>query len=116
MEGHTSQVLSRLFNVGGDRLISSSANNTIRIWDMATGNCTTLLQEHRNWVWFLAQNLDSSILFSRSQDETIQVWQLETGSGLKTLRCSRPYEGTIITGVRGVTEAEEVTLQALGTI
>jgi WD40 repeat protein len=56
------------------------------------------------------------MLLSSSQDETIRVWSLETGTYLKTLRCLRPYEETVITGTTGLTEAQKVTLEALGAI
>ncbi|XHX79991.1 MAG: NB-ARC domain-containing protein [Stenomitos frigidus ULC029] len=114
--GHTSQVLSLLFSADGDRLTSSSADKTIRFWNVATGDCTAILQEHQHWVWSLAQAQDAALLLSCSQDETIKVWHLEAGTHLRTLRCPRPYEGTIITGITGLTEAQTVTLQALGAI
>lgn len=114
--GHTSQVLSLLFDTNGESLISSSADRTIRIWDLTTGDCRAILQGHQNWIWSMAQTLDDHVLLSSSQDETIKVWNLETGLLLQTLRCPRPYEGTIITGATGLTEAQEVSLQALGAI
>jgi WD40 repeat protein len=116
LEGHTSQVLSLLFSADGDRLISSSADKTIRIWAVATGDCTATLQQHQHWVWSLAQNLNDGMLLSSSQDETVKAWNLETEDCLITLRCPRPYEGTLITGTTGLTEAQKVTLQALGAV
>jgi len=113
-EGHTSQVLSLLFNADGTRLMSSSADKTIRVWNMTTGDCIAILQQHQHWVWSLTQDLNHGILLSSSQDETIKVWNLETEACVKTLRCPRPYEGTMITGATGLTEAQRVTLQALG--
>jgi WD40 repeat protein len=115
-EGHTSQVLSLLFNANGSTLTSSSADKTIRIWNVATGNCTAILQGHQNWAWSLTQDLNDGVLLSSSQDESIKVWNLETVTHLKTLRCPRPYEGTTISGAAGLTEAQKVTLQALGAL
>ena len=114
VEGHTSQVLALLFSPDGDRLISSSADQTIRLWNLTTGDCTAMLQDHRHWVWSLAQHDD--VLLSSSQDETIKTWQLTTGTHLKTLCCPRPYEGSIITNAIGLTDAQTVTLNALGAI
>lgn len=114
--GHTSQVLSLLFSADGEQLISSSADRTIRIWTLATGECLATLQGHQHWIWSLAQfNRDRSLL-SSSQDETIRVWNLETGTCLNQLRCPRPYEGTAIADATGLTEAQRVTLRALGAI
>jgi WD40 repeat protein len=116
LEGHTSQVLSLLFCADGKRLISSSADKTIRIWDITTGSCTAVLPHHQHWVWSLTQTRNSEILLSSSQDETIRAWNIENGNCIKTLRCPRPYEGANMTSATGLTDAQKVTLQALGAI
>ncbi len=115
-EGHTSQVLSLLFSANGTRLISSSADKTIRVWDLMTGDCRTNLQGHQNWVWSLVQPFGEEILLSSSQDGTVQAWDLKSGTHLKTLRCPRLYERAMIARATGLTEAQKVTLQALGAI
>jgi WD40 repeat protein len=118
--GHTNQVISLLFSANGNQLISSSADKTIRIWNLKTGECTDILEQHQHWVWSLAQVLDhgkdEGFLLSSSQDETIKIWNLQDRSHLKTLRCPLPYEKSIITNTTGLTEAQKMTLQALGAI
>jgi len=78
--------------------------------------CTAVLQSHQSWVWSLVQSPNHGVLLSGSQDETIQAWNLETGTRLKTLRCPRPYEDMMIANTTGLTEAQKVTLKALGAI
>ena len=46
----------------------------------------------------------------------IRIWDLESGEHLRTLRRDRPYERLNITGIRGLTEAQKDSLQALGAI
>jgi WD40 repeat protein len=116
LKGHSSQVLSIRFSPSGDQLISSSADKTIRIWNVTTGDCSAILQAHQHWVWSLTQHPNDGILLSSSQDETVKVWSVKTGTELKTLRCSRPYEEMVIAGATGLTEAQTITLQALGAI
>ena len=48
--------------------------------------------------------------------EAIMIWDLESGEHLQTLRRDRPYERLNITGIRGLTEAQKASLQALGAI
>ena len=55
-------------------------------------------------------------LLSVNQNQAIKLWDIATGECLNTLRGDRPYEGINITGVTGITAAQEATLQALGTI
>ncbi len=111
--GHTSHILSLLFSADGKTLTSSSADKTIRTWNIEMG-CTAVLQSHQNWVWSLVHSPNHGILLSGSQDETIQAWSLEAGTRLKTLRCPRPYEGMMIADTIGLTEAQKITLTALG--
>ncbi|PZV11636.1 MAG: hypothetical protein DCF22_14055 [Leptolyngbya sp.] len=115
-EGHTSPVVSLLFSGDGNSVISGSADKTIRLWAVITGDCTAILQQHQHWVWSLVQTSNHGVLLSGSQDETIQAWNLETVTHLKTLRCPRPYENMMIADTTGLTEAQQVTLQALGAI
>jgi WD40 repeat protein len=74
------------------------------------------LQGHTHWVGAVAFDPSGKILASGSDDETIKLWDVNTGECFKTLRSSRPYEGMKITGVKGLTEAQQATLRALGAI
>ena len=121
--GHTSQIVCILFTADHSRMISSSSDvydglrlRTVKIWHLATGDCITTLKNHQNWVWSLSLSPDEQTLLSGSQDETINCWDIATGKRWTTLRPSRSYEGTIITEVKGLTEAEMSTLQALGAV
>ena len=46
----------------------------------------------------------------------MMLWDLHSGKHLQTLRRDRPYERLNIRGIRGLTEAQKATLQALGAI
>jgi WD40 repeat protein len=59
---------------------------------------------------------DGSLLASASGDETIKCWDLKTHTPVKTLRCERPYENMNIAGVKGLTEAQIMTLKTLGAV
>jgi WD40 repeat protein len=56
------------------------------------------------------------LLASSGSDGTIRVWDLESAELRQTLRRDRPYERLNITGIRGLTEAQKASLQALGAI
>ncbi|MBD2386262.1 NB-ARC domain-containing protein [Cylindrospermum sp. FACHB-282] len=112
--GHASQVLCILFTTDGSQMISSSSDRTIKIWNVDSGDCLTTLQNHLHWVWSLNLSPDAQNLLSGSWDETINCWDMTTGESRQTLRPARPYEGMMINGVTGLTEAEVATLKALG--
>jgi hypothetical protein len=51
---------------------------------------------------------------SSGDDRAIRLWDLESGQALGTLRRDRPYERLNITGIRGLTDAQQASLRALG--
>ena len=103
-------------------LASGSHDQTIKLWDINTGQTLRTLQGHTGWIWSVAfspignQGGLEGILASSSQDGTIKVWDTSTGECLKTLRIARPYEGMNITGARSLTLATIATLKALGAV
>ena len=116
LSGHSHPVVSLVFTPNGDRLISGSSDRTIKIWDVLTGNCLETLQGHSHWVASLALSQDAKMLISGSWDETIRCWDIATGECWQTLRSLLPYKGMIIDDVINLTEAEIISLKALGAI
>ncbi|ODV89817.1 hypothetical protein CANCADRAFT_28039 [Tortispora caseinolytica NRRL Y-17796] len=63
-------------------IITSSLDNTIRIFDIRTGRCVRAMMGHIEGVWAL--DVDSFRVLSGSQDSTAKVWDLQTGLCLRT--------------------------------
>ena len=61
------------------RLASGSSDNTIRLWDPATGACVALFEGHHDGVNALAV-LGDGRLASGSYDKTIRLWDPATGA------------------------------------
>lgn len=123
LQGHASWVNSLAYSLDGHILASSGLDGTVRLWDVHEGQCLRVLQEHTRWVLSVAFTTGerfspdlSQVLASSSDDQTIRFWNIEKGECLKILRSERPYEGMNITGAVGLTEAQKVTLKALGAV
>jgi hypothetical protein len=70
----------------GRRAVSGSDDETLRAWDLETGQTLTTLQGHTNWVSAVAITPDDRRAVSGSWDKTLRVWDLETGQTLTTLQ------------------------------
>jgi WD40 repeat protein len=116
MAEHSDSIWMIAWSPNGEILASSSQDCTVRLWDSKTGRCLRTLLGHTALVKPLVWHPSEPILASDSFDETVKLWDAQTGECLKTLRGDRPYEGMNITGVTGITNAQKLTLQALGAI
>jgi hypothetical protein len=81
LAGHGNAVLSCVVFDG--KLFSGSADHTIKVWDLKTGQCTATLIGHGGLVGPLV--VFDGELFSASADRTIKVWDLKTGQCTATL-------------------------------
>ena len=79
LTGHEGDVLSVALD--GQRIVSGSSDNTIKVWDLETGALLHTLTGHEGSVLSVA--LDGQRIVSGSQDNTVKVWDLETGAELQ---------------------------------
>jgi len=84
LAGH-SVVGSVTFSADGTRLASASEDNTIRVWDVATGEETATLTGHSQGIQSVVFSPDGTRLASAGWDETIKLWELATGKEIATL-------------------------------
>ncbi|RLB09987.1 MAG: hypothetical protein DRG27_03795, partial [Deltaproteobacteria bacterium] len=84
-------VFSVAFSPNGEFLASGSSDGTIRLWDVKTGECIRVLEEHITIVESLAFSSDGKLLASGSQDKTVRLWDVKKG------RCIRVLKGFIVT-------------------
>ena len=112
--GHNGTVLSLVFDLERNTIISSGIDSTIKIWSVDTARCIRVLSGHETSIRAIELTPDKRTLVSSSTDGTIRLWDLETGQTRKLLRPQRPYENMNIADVEGLTAAQKDTLIALG--
>jgi len=114
--GHPAMVYAVVWSPSGDELISGGADGTLRWWDVESEECVAMREAHQGAIRALQVSPDGKSLASCGEDGAIRIWDLESFECVRTLRHDRPYERLNITGIRGLTEAEIASLQALGAI
>ncbi|TNE51012.1 MAG: hypothetical protein EP343_06125 [Deltaproteobacteria bacterium] len=74
LQGHGKVVLSVAFSEDGKTLLSASADQTLRLWDVQTGAMKRILKGHEGTVRSARFFLNDQAIVSGSADKTARVW------------------------------------------
>ncbi|WP_325034773.1 WD40 repeat domain-containing protein [Nostoc sp. 'Lobaria pulmonaria (5183) cyanobiont'] len=77
LAGHRSYVCAIAFSPDGQHLASGSADCTVKLWDVNTGQELYTLDNHSDWVNSVAFSPDGKTLVSGSRDMTIKLWRCD---------------------------------------
>lgn len=95
LEGHTNVISGVAFSADGKRVISSSWDKTLRIWDINNRTEIATLSGHRDWVFACSLSADGTRLISASQ-HAIRTWNPETFSEQNV---QSPLGGAVVNAV-----------------
>ncbi|MDZ4859590.1 MAG: protein kinase, partial [Candidatus Hydrogenedentes bacterium] len=84
-EAHQDAVTAITCSRDGRLLLTGSEDNTVRMWDRATGVCIRAFEGHQNSITSVHFTPDAQIAMSSSQDRTIKLWNASNGACLRTL-------------------------------
>lgn len=106
LRGHDDHVITCL-QIAGDRILSGSDDNTLKLWCARSGEMLTTLSGHTGGVWSSQMTEDARVVVSGSTDRTVRVWEAETGNCVHTLtghtstvRCMALEGGVVVSGSR----------------
>jgi WD40 repeat protein len=83
--GHADSILTAAFSPDGRRIVSGSADRTLKVWDAATGRETLTLTGHDREIRSAAFSPDGRRIVSGSDDALLKVWDAATGHVIATL-------------------------------
>src|SRR5215472_11086845 len=85
LSGHKFGITAVAVTPEGQRAVSASWDNTLKVWDLASGRELNTLSGHTGLVAAVAVIPDGRRAISASGDNTLKVWDLATGRELHTL-------------------------------
>jgi len=85
LSGHTGYVWGCAINPEGDTIVSASADGTLKLWELRTGEERRTLRGHTAAVRGCAISPAGDTIVSASDDATLKVWDARTGEERRTL-------------------------------
>jgi WD40 repeat protein len=114
LAGHAYSVNDVALTANGQRAVSASGDNTLKVWDLTTATVLHTLEGHAHWVNAVAVTPDGQRAVSASADNTLKVWDLTTAAVLHTLEGhADSVNGVAVTpdGLRAVSASADGTLK-----
>jgi WD40 repeat protein len=113
---HSDRVSSCVFTPDGTRIVSASADRTLKIWDVASGTNLATLTGHTLDVTHCVVSPDGRLIGSASLDTTLRTWDASSGAALRTftghtgplLSCAFSPDGQVIASTDGTLKLWEV--------
>lgn len=90
--GHTDAIYQAAWSPDGYRIASASADNTVQVWDAATGGKVLTYRGHQDLVLAVAWSPDGKYIasgganYTAGGDKTVQVWEAATGNLIFTFK------------------------------
>jgi WD40 repeat protein/tRNA A-37 threonylcarbamoyl transferase component Bud32/tetratricopeptide (TPR) repeat protein len=93
--GHHGHLTSAVFSPDGQRVLTTSIDTTVRVWDAAAGRQVLILCGHAVQVNSAAFSLDGGRLITACWDGTAQIWDARNGSQLHVLKDLENPQGVV---------------------
>ena len=82
---HHGSVNRIVFNPDGKSILTIGCDDTIRLWEVATGNFLNVLEGHTDSINDVKFNPDGTVLATGSSDNTIRLWDVQSWMEIQTL-------------------------------
>ncbi len=90
LKGHSGWVTGVAFSTDGQRLASGSSDQTVRFWDVPTGQATSTVASKIKEVQALAFSRDGHWLAVENALDTVSLWDTTTGREIRRFSSNKP--------------------------
>jgi len=91
LKAHNGRVNSVAFSHDSKRILTGSADRTVRVWDVDKRQNRLSLHGHSSAVWGVAFSADGKRILTGSVDQTAKVWDAAKGTEPLTLKGHTSY-------------------------
>ncbi|KAF9346612.1 hypothetical protein BGX34_003768 [Mortierella sp. NVP85] len=114
--GHTGEITSIVYSSHGDMIVTTSNDQTVRLWDALSGQCRAVIQDFQHWINGIAwvETSNAQYVFAGCRDGTVGMWQVimdeercQVRLHWKTTNGMFNAEGAIIQGIQGLSPLNE---------
>jgi WD40 repeat protein len=85
LSGHERKITSASFSPDGTQIVTTSDDQTARLWKPDSGELTAILKGHQAAVRSAFFSRDGTRIVTASDDKTARVWNARTGEPIATL-------------------------------
>src|SRR5262245_41982111 len=83
--GMVDALTSAAFSPDGQRIVTTSLDDTARVWPAGGSSTPVVLAGHGGGVYFAAWSPDGTRIVTASENGTAQVWNADTGASTRQL-------------------------------
>ena len=83
--GHDKPIAACVPTPDGSHILSASADHTLRLWALGSGECVAVLRGHKDELTSCSITPDGKTAISTAIDATVRLWDLASGGCIDTL-------------------------------
>jgi target of rapamycin complex subunit LST8 len=83
LKAHNTYVLKCLLSPDVRQLATTSADRTVKLWNIDGFTLDRTLTGHQRWVWDCVFSVDGAYLVTASSDCTARLWDLSSGDAIR---------------------------------
>ncbi len=94
--GHSGGVWVIALSSDGNRLLSGSQDQTLKLWDTHSGHLIATLSGHQSWIRAVAISPNHQMLLSGSADGMLKIWQADDSGQYRCQQTHIAHAGPVL--------------------